>query len=76
MIMGEGTLPSHVALIMDGNRRWAKARGLNKKAGHQAGVDALREIVRASSDIGIAHLSVYGFSLDNWQRSEDEVTVI
>ena len=70
---GEKKLPHHVALIMDGNRRWAQARGLSRKSGHQAGIDALREIIRTASNIGIKHLSVYGFSLDNWHRSQDEV---
>ena len=63
----------HVAVIMDGNRRWARARGLPDAAGHQAGVTALRRIVEAAPDFGIATLTVYAFSSDNWRRPEGEV---
>ena len=66
-------LPEHVAIIMDGNGRWAETRGLPKFKGHEAGMDAMIEIVRYASDIGIKHLTVYAFSTENWKRSEDEV---
>ena len=66
-------VPAHVAIIMDGNGRWAKARGLNRSAGHAAGVEALRDIIRASDDWGIEALSLYAFSTENWARSREEV---
>ena len=66
--------PEHVAIIMDGNGRWAKARGLPRVAGHRAGVDALRETVRAAGDMGIAWLTVYAFSSENWSRPKSEIS--
>lgn len=66
-------LPRHVATIMDGNGRWARQRGLPRIRGHQKGVDALREMLRASCDWGIASLTVYAFSTENWKRSLQEV---
>ncbi|MGF7005214.1 undecaprenyl diphosphate synthase [Aminobacter sp. BE322] len=68
------TTPAHVAIIMDGNGRWAKARGLPRVAGHRAGVEALRKTVRAASDLGISWLTVYAFSSENWSRPKSEVT--
>jgi undecaprenyl diphosphate synthase len=67
------TTPAHVAIIMDGNGRWAKARGLPRLAGHRAGVDALRTTVRAASEFGIRYLTVYAFSSENWSRPASEV---
>ena len=69
-------LPSHVAIIMDGNGRWAKKRGLPRLAGHKAGMEALKKIVRKSGEIGMEHLTVYAFSTENWKRSEEEVSGI
>ncbi|MCQ1527963.1 isoprenyl transferase [Lutispora saccharofermentans] len=66
-------LPEHVALIMDGNGRWAKQRGLPRSFGHKAGVEALREIVTYCSDIGIKILTVFAFSTENWARPAEEV---
>jgi undecaprenyl diphosphate synthase len=66
--------PTHIAIIMDGNGRWAKARGLPRAAGHRAGVEALRETVRAAGDMRIAWLTVYAFSSENWARPKAEVT--
>ncbi|HAA90277.1 MAG: Isoprenyl transferase [Thermoanaerobacterales bacterium 50_218] len=66
-------LPTHVAIIMDGNGRWAKARGLPRFAGHRAGVETLRVIVRACLELGIKVLTVYAFSTENWKRPEEEV---
>ena len=63
----------HVAIIMDGNRRWAKARHLPTLAGHQAGVKTLKNLVRFASDIGLTALTVYAFSTENWRRSAEEV---
>jgi undecaprenyl diphosphate synthase len=65
--------PEHVAIIMDGNGRWAKARGLPRVAGHKAGVDALRRTVRAAGEAGIPWLTVYAFSSENWSRPEAEI---
>ena len=67
------TTPAHVAIIMDGNGRWAKARGLPRLAGHRAGVEALRQTVRAASEMGISWLTVYAFSSENWSRPKSEV---
>lgn len=66
-------IPYHVAIIMDGNGRWAKARGLPRHAGHRAGVENLRRILRASVEFGIRVLTVYAFSTENWGRPQDEV---
>ena len=65
--------PAHIAIIMDGNGRWAKARGLPRAAGHRAGVEALRRTVRAVGDRGIEWLTVYAFSSENWSRPKAEV---
>ena len=67
---------SHVAIIMDGNGRWARAQGLPRHAGHRAGIDTLRQIVRAAPDQGIATLTVYAFSTANWQRPQAEVNAL
>ncbi len=68
------TTPEHVAIIMDGNGRWAKARGLPRLAGHRAGVEALRETVRVAADAGVGWLTVYAFSSENWSRPKTEVS--
>lgn len=68
--------PEHVALIMDGNGRWAKKRFLPRVAGHNAGMKSMQEIVRRASDIGIKHLTVYAFSTENWKRTSEEVSGI
>ncbi len=69
----ESALPVHIGIIMDGNGRWAKKRGLPRKAGHSAGAKTFRKITRYCSDIGIKYLTVYAFSTENWKRPEDEV---
>jgi len=66
-------LPLHVAIIMDGNGRWAKKRGLGRALGHRKGVETLRAVVRESSELGIGVLSLYAFSTENWSRSAEEV---
>ncbi len=66
--------PAHVAIIMDGNGRWANARGLPRTAGHKAGMNALHETVRNASDLGIRYLTVYAFSSENWSRPASEVS--
>ncbi len=68
------TVPEHVAIIMDGNGRWAKQRGLPRTMGHRKGVDAVRETVRAAGDIGIKYLTLFAFSSENWRRPETEVS--
>lgn len=69
-------LPSHVSIIMDGNGRWAQARGLDRSRGHVAGVDSLREAVTTSVRLGLDTLSVYAFSTENWKRPEQEVKLL
>ena len=69
-------MPRHVAVIMDGNGRWAKQRKLPRFAGHNAGMKSMKEIVRRSSDLGIEHLTVYAFSTENWKRPEQEVSLL
>ncbi len=66
-------LPKHIAIIMDGNGRWAKKRGLPRVMGHKAGMDAIKKAVRACSDLGIGILTIYAFSTENWKRPQDEV---
>ena len=66
-------LPQHVAIIMDGNGRWAKARGQERYVGHQEGVVAVRKVVEAASDLGIKYLTMYTFSTENWNRPIEEV---
>ncbi|WP_043644468.1 isoprenyl transferase [Caenispirillum salinarum] len=66
--------PAHVAIIMDGNGRWAKARGLPRTAGHRKGAEAVRATLRAAGEMGIGYLTLFGFSSENWRRPEDEVT--
>jgi undecaprenyl diphosphate synthase len=66
-------IPLHVAIIMDGNGRWAKAKGLPRAAGHAQGAEAVRRTVKAASDLGIQYLTLYGFSLENWKRPAKEI---
>ena len=69
-------VPAHIAIIMDGNGRWAKEKGMIRLKGHQAGMESLREIVRACSDKGVKVLTVYAFSTENWKRPIEEVSGI
>ena len=69
-------LPRHVAIIMDGNGRWAKQRGMPRKAGHAAGAETFRTIATFAKDLGLEYLTVYAFSTENWKRPEDEVRSI
>lgn len=66
-------MPKHIAIIMDGNRRWAKERGLDPKVGHKQGAKTLEKIVRYANSIGLSYITVYAFSTENWKRTEDEV---
>jgi len=69
-------LPKHVAIIMDGNGRWAKKRLMNRVQGHQKGSEAVREIVKASREIGISYLTLYAFSEENWNRPKTEISAL
>lgn len=69
-------LPQHIAIIMDGNGRWAKKRGLPRTIGHRAGVESLKKIVEACGEIGIKYLTVYAFSTENWKRPKEEVDTL
>jgi undecaprenyl diphosphate synthase len=75
-ILKKGNLPSHIAIIMDGNGRWAKRRGLPRTAGHRAGVKAVKKVVRAAGDVGISVLTLFTFSQENWKRPKSEVSAI
>jgi undecaprenyl diphosphate synthase len=66
-------IPRHIAVIMDGNGRWAKLRGKNRAAGHKAGIEGVRELIRTASDIGVRYLTIYSFSTENWVRPKAEV---
>ena len=67
------TVPEHIAIIMDGNRRWAKKHGLSAKLGHKEGAETLKKITRYANKLGIKYLTVFAFSTENWKRSEEEV---
>ncbi|GFI60868.1 ditrans,polycis-undecaprenyl-diphosphate synthase ((2E,6E)-farnesyl-diphosphate specific) [Clostridiales bacterium] len=69
-------LPSHIAIIMDGNGRWAKKRMLPRRLGHKAGADTLEDLTKAADKLGVRHLTVYAFSTENWKRTEEEVSGI
>jgi len=71
--MSQGALPRHVAIIMDGNGRWAKARGLPRVAGHRRGAEAVRNAVEAAGALGVRYLTLFGFSSENWRRPESEI---
>ena len=71
--MDKERIPSHIAIVMDGNGRWAAKRSLPRLAGHNAGMGVLKEIVKSCSTLGVGHLTVYAFSTENWKRPEEEV---
>ncbi|MFC8687986.1 isoprenyl transferase [Brevibacillus porteri] len=68
-----GKIPEHVAIIMDGNGRWANKRSLPRVAGHRAGMKAVKEVVKAADEIGVRYMTMYAFSTENWKRPRDEV---
>ena len=74
--MEDNHFPQHIGFIMDGNRRWAKAKKLPVKLGHKQGAETLKKIVRYANKIGIKYMTVYAFSTENWQRSEEEVNAL
>lgn len=72
-ILSTGGLPEHIAIIMDGNGRWARQRGLPRIAGHREGINSVREVVRAAGELGIKALTLYVFSAENWRRPRREI---
>jgi undecaprenyl diphosphate synthase len=75
-MIDRNNIPQHVAIIMDGNGRWAKERGLPRTAGHKAGIERVREIVRAANDLGIKAITFFTFSTENWSRPKSEVSML
>jgi undecaprenyl diphosphate synthase len=73
-LSGGGKIPRHVAIIMDGNGRWAKQRGLPRAAGHRAGAEAVRRALQAAADHNVEVLTIYAFSSENWRRSDEEIS--
>jgi len=71
-----GEIPRHLAIIMDGNGRWAKKRGMPRIAGHKEGVESVRDIVEASGQLGVRYLTLYAFSTENWKRPQEEVSLL
>lgn len=69
-------MPTHVGIIMDGNGRWAKTRGLIRSKGHREGLESAKRIVKAASDLGLKYISLYVFSTENWKRAEDEISFL
>src|SRR3990172_7160407 len=76
MLAGQSGIPQHVAVIMDGNGRWAKSRGLPRIAGHRKGVERVRDMVSACAERGIKHLTLFAFSSENWRRPTQEVQLL
>jgi undecaprenyl diphosphate synthase len=75
-IPASSDVPRHIAIIMDGNGRWAKGRLMPRVAGHRKGVEALRGVIRACAERGVSHLTVFAFSSENWRRPQEEVTLL
>jgi len=75
-LKNSGEIPVHIAIIMDGNGRWAKSHGLPRVAGHKQGIETVRDIVEASSQIGVKILTLYTFSTENWKRPVEEVSIL
>ena len=75
-LLASGQIPQHIAIIMDGNGRWAKEKGLPRVAGHNEGVNSVRDIVEACGQLGVKYLTLYTFSKENWKRPQDEISVL
>ena len=75
-LKNSGEIPVHVAIIMDGNGRWAKSKGLSRVFGHNEGVNSARDIVEASGQLGVKYLTLYTFSTENWRRPKNEITLL
>ena len=73
-ILAHGSIPAHVAIIMDGNGRWAKAKGLTRLRGHEEGINSVRAVVEAGGELGIKVLTLYTFSKENWRRPKKEIS--
>ena len=69
-------LPAHIAIIMDGNGRWASQHGMGRILGHQKGVEAVRNVIEAATELEIKYLTLYAFSTENWERPDDEVSAL
>lgn len=76
LIRANGTIPQHIAIIMDGNGRWAKQRSLERVDGHREGINSVREVVRACGELGVKYLTLYTFSTENWNRPKGEVSAL
>lgn len=74
IVLDKNNIPKHIAIIMDGNGRWAKKRKLPRTMGHKAGVETIRKIVREAQNLGVEYLTLYAFSTENWKRPQDEVS--
>jgi undecaprenyl diphosphate synthase len=75
-LRGVGEIPQHIAIIMDGNGRWAKKRGMPRIAGHREGVESVRDVVEACGQLGVKYLTLYAFSTENWKRPQEEVSLL
>lgn len=76
MVLDKNNIPKHIAIIMDGNGRWAKRKKLPRTMGHKAGVETIRKIVKEAQDIGVKYLTLYAFSTENWKRPQEEVSAL
>lgn len=76
MVLDKNNIPKHIAIIMDGNGRWAKKRKFPRTMGHKAGVETIRKIVREAQNIGVKYLTLYAFSTENWKRPQEEVSAL
>lgn len=76
LLKESGEIPRHIAIIMDGNGRWARSKGFPRYAGHKVGVDSVRDIVEASAQVGVKYLTLYTFSTENWKRPKEEVSTL
>src|SRR4026209_1989878 len=75
-VINKSALPAHIAVIMDGNGRWARKRGLPRVAGHRSGINAVREVVEGCAELGVSVLTLYAFSVENWKRPATEVRTL
>ncbi len=75
-VISKGEIPGHIAIIMDGNGRWAKRKGLPRIAGHRKGVDSVRKVVKLCGELGVKYLTLYTFSTENWNRPKEEVSML
>ena len=76
LVLDKDNMPRHIAIIMDGNGRWAKQRKLPRTMGHKAGVETIRRVIKETHILGIKYLTLYAFSTENWKRPKDEVSAL